>query len=227
MSTQKHYTYTIVLFGSLILLLFTLQTKFVFNQDIHFNHYFIPLVLITVFSALMSRLKTIHKRLERLTGTDPLTGLSNRRALKKNLIMCIENHKRYGTKFSVLILDIDNFKNINDTFGHQKGDNILVTISNILKNTSRTTDCCARWGGEEFIILLPNSDVNGAIIKAENLRSTIENTISNPAKVTCSFGVSDAYKEDDTIDNIIMRADQALYQAKYMGKNRVECLKAA
>lgn len=227
MSTQKFYTYTIVLFGILILLMFSLQTSFVLNQELHLNHYFIPLVLVAVFATLISRLKTIHTKLEQLIGTDPLTGLSNRRDLEKNLIMCIENHKRYGTQFSVLIFDIDNFKNINDTYGHQKGDCILVTISNILKSTSRTTDCCARWGGEEFIILLPNSDVNGAIIKAENLRSTIESTVSNPAKITCSFGVSDFYKDDETLDNIIMRADQALYQAKYMGKNRVESLKAA
>lgn len=227
MSTQKYYSHYIVISGIVIFLLFILQTKFIFGQDLQLKHFIIPLVLTVLSAVLLTKLKSSYSRLEKLVGTDPLTGLCNRRSLENNISMCIENYKRYGVKFSVLMFDIDNFKNINDTYGHQQGDSILVEISDILKASSRITDCCARWGGEEFIILLPNSDINGALTKAENLRALIESKVSSPSRITCSFGVSDFYKGDDSIDNIIMRADQALYQAKYMGKNRVEFMDAA
>lgn len=227
MSTEKSYFYFIAMSGIIIILTTTIQTKFVLGHELHINQYFIPVFLIIFFGAYIAHLKLANYNLKEIAGTDPLTGLSNRRSFEKIISMCIDNYNRHGIKFSVLIFDIDDFKIINDTYGHQKGDKVLVNIADILKNTSRITDYCARWGGEEFIILLPNTDISGALIKAEKLREAIETSHSNPTNITCSFGVSDFYEKDVTVDGTIQRADTALYQAKFKGKNRVEYLEAA
>lgn len=227
MSTEKNYPIYIAMSGIILLTMTTIQTRFVLDHDLQIHQYIIPVLLAVVFGVLLARIKTSNDRLQEIAGTDPLTGLCNRRSLEKNITVCIDNYKRHGIKFSVLIFDIDDFKAINDTYGHQDGDRVLVSISDILKSSSRAADFCARWGGEEFIIVLPNEDINGAINKAEKLRIAIESTVSSPAKITCSFGVSDCQTEGASIENIIKRADAALYHAKFMGKNRVEFLEAA
>ena len=229
MNIKKHniFYYYIILASIVIFPLFTMQTTVVLGIEPHINQFLIPCLLTAVFGTLLARFRIANDRLEEISGTDPLTGLYNRRWLEKNISICLDNYKRYGIKFSVLILDIDNFKTINDRYGHQKGDKILVNIANILKSTSRTSDYCARWGGEEFIVILPNTDINGAITKAEKLRSEIESTHEMPAHITCSFGVAGQDENDESCDGIIKRADSALYNAKDMGKNRVECLVAA
>ncbi len=164
--------------------------------------------------------KEWEQKLEKLATTDGLTGILNRYAFNKFLEEEIYRAERYGTKFSIILFDIDNFKKINDTYGHLTGDEVLKETVNIVKKQIRKSDVFARWGGEEFIILLPNG--TDAVEVAEKIRKTIANSFFiGPEKITVSFGVT-SFKEGDTINSIIKRADQALYLAKENGKNRVE-----
>jgi diguanylate cyclase (GGDEF)-like protein/PAS domain S-box-containing protein len=159
--------------------------------------------------------------LKRLATIDPLTGTHNRRALENAVQLELERMQRYGEPFSLLLLDIDHFKAINDRFGHQAGDRVLVELSRCVGDELRTVDVLSRWGGEEFAVLLPNTDIEQARQVAEKLRQQIA-TLSFPAvgRVTSSFGVAQC-QPDETADELFRRADQALYAAKSAGRNRV------
>ncbi len=152
---------------------------------------------------------------------DFLTGLFNRRYLEEILRWEIEFSKRYGHPLSVILLDVDNFKCINDKYGHQTGDLVLKKLAELLKKNLRKSDIVARYGGEEFIIILPDTDIKGAVKVAEKLRKAIEKLSINGIKITASFGVSQL-KDDDDIQKLIKRADKALYIAKRSGKNTVK-----
>ena len=129
--------------------------------------------------------------------------------------------QRYSTPLSMMMMDIDHFKSVNDTFGHDAGDEVLVSIADILKKWTRKTDVVGRWGGEEFMIVF-QTDAPGAAASAEKLRAMIAETEHGRAgKVTASFGVAQ-YVDKDTIDTLVKRADQCLYRAKEKGRNRVE-----
>lgn len=161
------------------------------------------------------------EELERLSTTDPLTGLSNRRHMDQIIETHFSNAKRYSTPFTLMIFDIDNFKQINDTYGHNVGDDVLISIADLARLSFRKTDYIARWGGEEFLVLLPQTSLQDAAVLAEKLRQRIEEsdfTLDSP--VTCSFGVTRCQSNLD-IYELIDRADNALYQAKETGKNRV------
>lgn len=123
-----------------------------------------------------------------------------------------------------MIIDVDYFKKVNDTFGHQVGDTTLIEVANILKTNTRETDIVGRWGGEEFVIICPNTNLDGIKILASNIREKIEKhqfpVIGNK---TASFGAT-IYQENDNLENLIARADSALYNAKNNGRNRVEFL---
>ncbi len=164
--------------------------------------------------------KHFEKKLEELATTDLLTGLYNRRKFEETLLKEIEEAKRYNKIFSIILLDIDFFKDINDTYGHQVGDYILQTIAKLIKRLLRKTDTVARWGGEEFVIILPNGKINGAFQLAERLRKSVE-AIEFPIdkKCTISLGVTE-YQTGDTPHSILKRADLALYAAKQSGRNR-------
>lgn len=164
----------------------------------------------------------LNRLLKDLSQTDALSGLYNRRYMNKRLEEEIMKHQRYGTAFSVLLLDIDYFKKINDTFGHDKGDLVIKKISSLIQKNIRNTDICARWGGEEFLILASNSDLSGAVKLANNLKDLIENSdfeINN--KVTVSIGVSSMNKHLEE-ESLLKLVDNALYKAKEKGRNRVE-----
>lgn len=164
----------------------------------------------------------LNRLLKDLSQTDALSGLYNRRYMNKRLEEEIMKYQRYGTAFSVLLLDIDYFKKINDTFGHDKGDLVIKKISSLMQKHIRNTDICARWGGEEFLILASNSDLTGAIKLANNLKELIENSdfeINN--KVTVSIGVSSMNKYLAQ-ESLLKLVDNALYKAKEKGRNRVE-----
>lgn len=164
--------------------------------------------------------KFFEKELELLASTDLLTGLYNRRKFEEILGKEIQEAKRYNKTFSIILLDIDFFKDINDTYGHQVGDYILQSLARLIKNMLRSTDSVARWGGEEFVIILPNGKIDGAYMLAERLRKTIENTkFPIERKCTISLGVTQ-YKPDDTPHSILKRADLALYTAKQNGRNK-------
>ena len=128
--------------------------------------------------------------------------------------------KRYNTPLSIIYFDIDHFKQINDTYGHKKGDFILKEVSKIILQNIRKTDIFGRWGGEEFIIILPFTDLENALILAEKLRKKIEEHDFDGINITISFGVTEL-KIDDNADTLINRADEALYKAKNKGRNRV------
>ncbi len=133
----------------------------------------------------------------------------------------IERVRRSGSSFSLIMLDIDHFKNVNDMFGHNAGDLVLKNMSAMILNRIRKIDTMARWGGEEFVLLLPETDVNEAVILAEALRRQLsEMEIPGVCKITASFGVA-SYSSGDTVDTLVNRADKRMYEAKSAGRNCV------
>lgn len=161
-----------------------------------------------------------------LAAKDGLTGLFNRRYFDIHLKQMIEKANKESIKLYLLMCDIDNFKHVNDTYGHQAGDKVLTIVSRILKNTLRVTDLIARFGGEEFTILLTDIDISKAIETAERVRVKIEymdfhiEDQIEPLKKTISIGVTE-YKKEESIGSFIKRADKAMYEAKTTGKNKV------
>jgi len=165
---------------------------------------------------------TDKKRIEELSITDRLTGLYNRLKLDEMLSLHVSMAHRHKAPFSVIMLDIDKFKSVNDTYGHQVGDTFLQEIASVLKTNIRLEDVLGRWGGEEFLILLPNMTCEGALLLAEKLRLAIETySFSTVGSRTSSFGVA-SYTQSDNTKTIVGRADEALYRAKANGRNRVE-----
>lgn len=155
--------------------------------------------------------------------TDPLTGLFNRRYFEDNIVKEAERSLRLKQPFSLVSLDLDYLKRINDTYGHQFGDLAIKTIANVLKREARSIDIPARIGGEEFNLLLPGVDVNGAIIAAERIRKSIENqVIDTIGGITASVGVATFLEHSDRIDELTELADQAMYKAKINGRNQVQ-----
>jgi len=175
---------------------------------------------------LNRKLMTLNKKLEELSRTDPLTGLSNRRdvleKLKYNLLLA----KRYREPFSIIMADIDDFKKVNDNYGHNCGDKVLIQLAEILRMSFRAEDTVSRWGGEEFLILLPKTDGISALVAANRIRRIVENTEfkcdGEKIKLTLSLGVAEFTPITDNIEAFIESADKALFLAKRKGKNRAE-----
>ena len=165
-----------------------------------------------------------YTELQKLAKTDPLTGLLNRRGVMEQIDREKIKFKRYNRTFALGLGDIDDFKKINDTFGHDAGDYILAEISKIMIDVGRSADMFCRWGGEEFLAILPETDLKGGILFAEKIRSQIEkhtfNFKSTIIVVTMSFGIS-TYKNSSSTEQCIKEADQCLYLAKQAGKNKV------
>ncbi|MHC1791380.1 diguanylate cyclase [Solidesulfovibrio sp.] len=156
-----------------------------------------------------------------LSLTDRLTGLCNRRKIDQSLAAEWRRAQRFSTPFSVIMLDIDNFKDVNDIFGHAVGDAALVLLADILMLTARETDVVGRWGGEEFVVLCPETDLEAARSLAESIRREIEGTaFPGIGQVTASFGLAD-FEADATPAGLVKRADEALYRAKESGRNQV------
>ena len=166
--------------------------------------------------------KKAEEKLTLLATTDELTGIYNRRAFNNFAEHYIGRSKRYNEPMSLILLDIDHFKHVNDTYGHDMGDKILVSLVMIMKECIRQEDFPCRWGGEEFTILLPKTDSISALNLAERLRKSIEEHDFNIADIiTVSIGLTH-YKLEDSIDSMIKRADEALYEAKDSGRNTVQ-----
>ena len=165
------------------------------------------------------------KELEEELNIDQLTGAYNRRAYEKKIQEEMDRFKRYGTTFSLLMIDADKFKNINDKYGHAIGDKCLKEIIKRTIPQLRVSDMLARWGGEEFVVIMPETPLAGARDAAEKIRSTIEKIEfvyrEETVKVTVSIGVSEVEKSDETYRKVFERADIALYQAKKKGRNQV------
>lgn len=162
--------------------------------------------------------------LKDLASKDPLTELLNRRAGEQLLIQYDDHRKHHGKPVCLIILDIDNFKKINDTFGHVIGDEVLKTISRTLENEARSSDNVIRWGGEEFLIIVPHITLKEALVLTERIRKNICNQVINEVgQVTASFGIAELLNSETTA-SLINRADKALYKAKLSGKN---CVRSA
>jgi two-component system, cell cycle response regulator len=155
--------------------------------------------------------------------TDPLTGVGNRRYLEQALVAEISRASRTGTRLCAIMADLDHFKGVNDTYGHAAGDRVLAAFGDLLRRHTRVIDIAARFGGEEFIVLLPNTDLENAISIANRIRESLAACPieSLPDPVTASFGVAEM-APDESGSGLLRRADAALYEAKHSGRNRVE-----
>jgi len=171
----------------------------------------------------IEKLEVESKKLLYEATHDHLTKLYNRQKLNVSLSTEIHREHRYQRNLSIIMFDIDHFKDINDTYGHDIGDEVLINLAKLTQNSIRSIDILSRWGGEEFILLLPETSLDNAINIAEKLRIDIENTnLTNneSIKITASFGVTMLQKEDDKT-SFLRRVDDALYEAKDLGRNRV------
>jgi diguanylate cyclase (GGDEF)-like protein/PAS domain S-box-containing protein len=169
--------------------------------------------------------KRLEEDLRSQAATDPLTGVANRRSFESTARREVERARRYAKPFAVLALDIDHFKRVNDTYGHDIGDIVLKSMAEVCLTKLRATDILARLGGEEFAMLLPETDIEAAATLAERMRVAIETSPIATAKgalpITVSLGVAQHAPNEPTIDAAMKRADEALYEAKRTGRNRV------
>ncbi len=166
--------------------------------------------------------RKVEAELEYQASIDPLTSILNRRKFNNVLSYELNREERYRSGLSLIICDLDRFKNINDKFGHDGGDQALVAFTHLISNAIRKSDIFARWGGEEFVLLLPKTRLEEAMQIASKLRLITEATmIPHVGRITTSFGVSE-YQPGDNKESFIKRADMALYKAKENGRNRVE-----
>jgi diguanylate cyclase (GGDEF)-like protein len=192
---------------------------------------------VTIYAALRTKalqdeLKQKNKQMEGLLTkvevlaiTDPLTGLYNRRYFDNILKKELTERKRYGQSVTCLMMDIDHFKQVNDTYGHEAGDFVLKDIAALLKTHLREVDTIARWGGEEFTVMMPHTDINGAFLPASRILKTIADKTFDKipdAHITVSIGLACTGETQHTPDTLVNAADLALYEAKKKGRNRIE-----
>jgi diguanylate cyclase (GGDEF)-like protein len=178
---------------------------------------------------LQDELKRSNELLKELSNTDPLTRLYNRRYLMENLDREFQRSMRKKENLSLVLLDIDHFKSINDAYGHQQGDVVLAAVAEVAQTGLRRYDIAARYGGEEFILVLPETPLSEGMAVAERLRQAVQEMGFPPPMdnltVTVSLGVSTYPTEQiDCVDSLIRQADEALYRAKQSGRNRVEMM---
>jgi diguanylate cyclase (GGDEF)-like protein len=168
-----------------------------------------------------------HEKVSEQAVTDELTGLPNNRAFRETIDREASRAKRFGHELSLIILDVDNFKSVNDTYGHLQGDEVLRLIGQMLLEEARAIDEPARYGGEEFVVALPETGTEGAVELADRIRERLEGEEiplldgSGMLKVTASFGTATLPLSAATVRQLFAAADDALYEAKRTGKNRV------
>ncbi|MDO5516037.1 MAG: diguanylate cyclase [Clostridium sp.] len=195
------------------------------SEEKEIKHGRVPFIdrLLTLIQATSDELKESNDMLRKLVVTDDLTGIYNRRKIED--IFSYEISKRSNNcLISVIMLDIDDFKGINDTLGHDYGDNVLKKVAEVLKNNIRNSDSIGRWGGEEFMMILPKTSSAEAVVVAERMRKAVENiSLDDVKNITVSIGVTKA-TQGEHIESVYKRVDTALYNAKANGKNRIETL---
>ena len=178
-------------------------------------------LILTFFLYHFYQLRKCNNRLQYLSITDKLTGLNNRTKLDQKLEKAFHLGLRYQHKFSIILIDIDHFKKVNDQYGHLIGDYALKTLAQMLSENIRAVDTLGRWGGEEFLIICPEQTIEGVWLMAEKLRKLIDQyPFENFPHLSCSFGLA-AYAQDQSIEKLLKRADKALYCAKNQGRNQV------
>jgi diguanylate cyclase (GGDEF)-like protein len=198
------------------------------NAEAHYSHFLIPywnalvrggFFLIT--SIMLSRLKSDLEKEKELGRIDPLTGVSNSRSFYEMASAEIERSKRHGHILSVAYIDLDEFKRINDSMGHSTGDQLLNQVASIMKNTLRRTDVTARVGGDEFILLMPETDQETAKIVVERLqKNLLESMNSNGWPITFSIGIATFMNMPKSVNDMVKEADNLMYRVKEAGKNR-------
>jgi len=174
-------------------------------------------------------INTLTRQLEQTKQAamlDPTTGIGNRRRFEESLADILKHLEDFNGKVSVLLADVDNFKTVNDTLGHSVGDQVLRLVANTFVTNLKGSDVVARWGGDEFAAILPNTTLDNALHVAENVRQSMDKkslknkeTGETMGKVTLSIGVS-TFRQGDNAHKLIFRSDQALYEAKRLGRNR-------
>jgi len=174
------------------------------------------LMLLYIFAHLRRHYAQMHQ----MAHTDALTGLTNRRAMQNKLEAELDRARRYSRTFAVLLADLDHFKRVNDTYGHSVGDQVLREAGQRLSQHLRDSDSLARWGGEEFLVLVPETNLLQAQHLAQRLLESIRETPISGVHVTLSLGVA-CYRQGDTVATILSRADEAMYRAKAAGRNQV------
>lgn len=185
------------------------------------------LSILASFAAMAIHNATLHKRTKLLAITDSLTGLHNHRYFKQYFRQEMARAKRYHKPFSIIMMDVDDFKSYNDSFGHATGDRLLELMGELILQTIRTVDVAFRYGGEEFIVLLPETRLDQAILAAERLRDSVQQgTAKRPVDgasrgVTVSIGVASYPENADKMDELFNIVDSLLYLAKRRGKNKV------
>jgi diguanylate cyclase (GGDEF)-like protein len=181
-------------------------------------------VLASHLAVSLSNARMVHK-LETMATTDGMTGLLNKRAMLDAAAQKVASAARFGNKLSVLVTDIDFFKKVNDTYGHDVGDIVIKGLGKILERQKRTTDVVARFGGEEFVILCEQTDEAGALQLGERIREELQKTTFHcpmgALNVTCSVGVATFPEAGATWDDLFKAADEALYASKRGGRNKV------
>jgi len=199
------------------------HTEWILQRKLEGALFIAPFIAGIFFGYLLARIKILNNRLLQLATTDTLTGAYNRLQFDRLIQIEIDRVKRYGGTFSIIYIDVDNFKEINDTLGHLCGDKVLVDLVNIIHKQNRQPDILTRYGGEEFIVLASNTHKEGAKIHAERLREKIAcHSFEKIKQMTCSFGVAEYNPDFEDQKDVIVRADTALYKAKKSGRNKVE-----
>ena len=165
--------------------------------------------------------RLLYSKVDRLANIDPLTGLLNRRAMENSVMPILNLSKRYEQKTCFILADIDHFKQINDRYGHHAGDEVLEEMTRVLKSCLRDSDLVSRHGGEEFLIVLPQTDIDSGFLLAERIRTSVENTRTGKERIatTLSLGCVE-FRGDESFDQVVSRADKMLYEAKKRGRNR-------
>jgi len=230
--------FTLVTYGIDIALLNYFRSDTV-NLNIEYLQFLVLSMVLVAFSIIGGHISSLRRNLrisrteleksltiiKEMSIRDDLTGVYNRRHLMELLEHEYHRISRGGAHFSVAMLDIDHFKSVNDTHGHLTGDEVLKAVSDVIRNSLRSADFCGRYGGEEFLLVMTQTNINGALLCAERIRSTIEQSrftsLGPNFRVTVSLGVTEFTGKED-IPNMIARADKALYRAKESGRNRVE-----
>ena len=205
----------------------SIKVKLLNQEDKEFYYFHIKVSKIAFSTEYLLLFHNITKivgetnKVIKLAEHDALTGIYNRVKLNTLFPDFIYNANRYDKDFAVILFDIDHFKNINDTYGHNVGDSVLIELTYMIKNLLRDNDIFVRWGGEEFIIVLQVASISDASKLASRLRKNLEeHPFLHVGRVTCSFGVTE-FRDGDTQMILLERADEALYEAKDNGRNRV------